>query len=65
MECGKCGWVVIDLDAAVDGSTVTVPGLFKAAKPTIFSVLRQEQEAAAAEVAEAVGRSLSGRRVSG
>ena len=49
MECGKCGWVVIDLDAAGDGTTVTVPGLFKAAKPTIFSVLRQEKEAESIE----------------
>lgn len=44
MECGICGSVVIDLDAAEDGATVTVPGLFKPARPTIFSVLRQEQE---------------------
>jgi hypothetical protein len=40
-----------------------VPGLFKPAKPTIFSVLREEQEAAAVGVGEEVGRSLSGRRV--
>ena len=63
MECGNCGSVVIDLDAAGDGATVTVPGLFKPAKPTIFSVLREEQEAAAVGVGEEVGRSLSGRRV--
>lgn len=35
---------MIDLDAVKDGAAVvTAPGLFKAAKPTIFSVLRQEQ----------------------
>jgi ribosomal protein S16 len=50
MECGNCGSVVIDLDAAEDGAAVTVPGLFKPAKPTIFSVLREEREAAAVEV---------------
>jgi len=45
LECGNCGSVFIDLDAAGDGPTVvTVPGLFKPAKPTIFSVLREEQD---------------------
>lgn len=44
LECEECGSVVIDLDAAGDGqATVTTPGLFKPAKPTIFSVLREEQ----------------------
>ena len=44
LECSTCGSVVIDLDAAGDGSAVTTPGLFKPAKPTIFSVLRQEED---------------------
>ena len=45
LECGNCGSVFIDLDAAGDGPTVvTVPGLFGPAKPTIFSVLREEQD---------------------
>lgn len=43
--------MLIDLDAAEDGlATVTTPGLFRPARPTIFSVLREEQiEAATAE----------------
>lgn len=46
LECTKCDSVVIDLDAAKDGATtVTVPGLFGPAKPTIFSVLAEEQRA--------------------
>ncbi len=43
LECRNCGSVFIDLDAAGDGSAVTTPGLFRPAKPTIFSVLRQER----------------------
>ncbi len=50
LECAKCDSVVIDLDAAKDGgATVTVPGLFGPAKPTIFSVLGEERRAQRAE----------------
>lgn len=42
-ECRSCKAVVVDL-AAEDGSApVTAPGLFGPAKPTIFSVLAEEQ----------------------
>lgn len=51
LECSRCDSVVIDLDAAKDGS-VTVPGLFGPAKPTIFSVLAEEQRAEREEKAE-------------
>lgn len=43
LECSRCDSVVIDLDAAKDGNTVTVPGLFGPARPTIFSVLAEER----------------------
>lgn len=42
LECRHCDSVTIDLDAAEDGS-VTAPGLFGPARPTIFSVLAEEQ----------------------
>ena len=46
LECGSCGAVVIDLDAAEDGrAVVTEPGLFGRPRPTIFSVLREEYTA--------------------
>lgn len=43
LECSRCDSVVIDLDAAKDGTTVTVPGLFGPARPTIFSALAEER----------------------
>lgn len=52
LQCRNCGSVVIDLDAATDGATVTAPGLFGPSRPTIFTALaqaRREQEAAEAE----------------
>lgn len=50
LECATCDSVVIDLDAAKDGGgTVTVPGLFGPAKPTIFSLLGAERRAEQAE----------------
>lgn len=42
LECGRCDVVVIDLDAAEDGA-VSAPGLFRPKKPTIFTVLAEEQ----------------------
>lgn len=46
LECSRCGSVRIDLNAAGTGSApVTAPGLFKPAKPTIFSVLAEERRA--------------------
>lgn len=45
LECHRCQAVMIDL-AAEDGSAlVTAPGLFGPAKPTIFSVLAEEERA--------------------
>jgi hypothetical protein len=50
LECSRCQAVVIDLDAARDGSnSVTVPGLFGPARPTIFSVLGEERRRAEEE----------------
>lgn len=53
LECSRCHSVVIDLDAARDGNTVTVPGLFGPARPTIFSVLAEERRRESEEQAEA------------
>lgn len=52
LECSRCRAVVIDLDAARDGNTVTVPGLFGPARPTIFSVLAEERRRESEEQAE-------------
>lgn len=50
LQCRRCQTVMIDL-AAEDGSAlVTAPGLFGPAKPTIFSVLAEEQRAREATV---------------
>lgn len=50
LVCDNCTAVMIDLDAAKDGeASVTVPGLFKPARPTIFSVLGAERRAEAQE----------------
>lgn len=50
LECHRCQTVMIDL-AAEDGSAlVTAPGLFGPARPTIFSVLAEEQRAMEAAV---------------
>lgn len=46
MECRLCATVVVDLDAVDEESRpVTSPGLFRPKKPTIFSVLAEEQRA--------------------
>jgi len=56
MQCTSCGAVMIDLDAAEDGhGTVTEPGLFRPARPTIFTVLAEEQRAEATPKPEAAG----------
>lgn len=63
LECSRCRAVVIDLDAARDGSTtVTVPGLFGPAKPTIFSVLAEERRARENEEQAESQRPVSGGR---
>ncbi|CAN5774651.1 hypothetical protein BH23ACT5_BH23ACT5_23500 [soil metagenome] len=53
MECGNCDWAVIDLDAATDNPSVTTPGLFGPARPTIFSALRPDRAAPTDPVDEA------------
>lgn len=42
--CVECATVVIDLDEVADGG-VTAPGLFRPSRPTIFSVLGEEERA--------------------
>lgn len=47
MECRRCDAVIVDLDAAEDGSaSITAPGLFGPAKATIFTVLGEERREA-------------------
>ena len=60
LECSRCHSVVIDLDAARGGDTVTVPGLFGPARPTIFSALAEERRRQASE-AEPPRRGSGGR----
>lgn len=60
LECSRCYSVVIDLDAARDGYTVTVPGLFGPARPTIFSALAEERRRQETE-AEPPRRGTGGR----
>ncbi|MFP3915016.1 MAG: hypothetical protein ACLFWM_09090 [Actinomycetota bacterium] len=63
LECRRCDAVMVDLDAAGDGSTpVTAPGLFKPARPTIFSVLAEEERERERSIAENVTGEGAGPR---
>lgn len=62
MECRLCDTVIVDLDAAEDGSpAVSAPGLFGPSKPTIFSVLGEETKNEEAPADEPRGPRHGGR----
>lgn len=62
MACQSCDTVMIDLDAAKDGSApVTTPGLFGPARPTIFSALAEARRAGAAAEEAAAAKARPGR----
>lgn len=56
LECADCGTVVIDLDATEE-RPVTTPGLFGPSRPTIFSVLAEEERDSDPEAEPAGARS--------